>query len=275
MNKKDVHIKELMEKGYTIINNVISQEECLAIGNRLERIEEISKKDRNKYGYEANNRQRTLFNVHYTDPKNFLYLINHPTVVKIVREVLKDDFILSNFNASAAVENNGSGDQEYRVHIDSRKANPNPKNTYQVIVNWCIDDFNEKNGSTMVLPKSHLEEDEPENTRQVHEKLIPIEAPKGSIAVVLGQTWHDIGNNRTNNRRYGIIAYYSCWWIKPTFDFVDSCTEEIYGMLNDEQKMLLNFCSRPPKNWTKRQKTKCNISKLPRSLKEAQKWDGY
>ena len=85
---------------------------------------------------------------------------------------------------------------------------------------------------------------------------------RGSVIYILGQTWHDIGSKHGDNRRWGIIAYYARWWIKPTFDFT-KCGSDVYCRLTPEQKALFGFNSRPPTNADKRILTMTKVDDLP------------
>ena len=94
-------------------------------------------------------------------------------------------------------------------------------------------------------------------------------APKGSIIFTTGQTWHDIGHNLDGKRRWGIIAYYSRWWIKPTFDFVSNCSKKTFSMCNNIQKELLGFNSTPPSKWSiKKHKTLRPKTKIPKKYSD-------
>lgn len=146
--------------------------------------------------------------------------------------------------------------------------------TYQVVANICVDEFTDQNGSTVVVPYSNHTGIDPSDRNVNPSHLVSAEAPKGSVIYLLGQTWHDIGNNISGTRRWSIIAYYSRWWVKPKYDYVQSCTEEIYEMCNERQKELLGFTTRPPADWSKRSKTVCDVSKLPETVEEAKDWDG-
>ena len=188
-----------------------------------------------------------------------------------MQDVLNDKIILSNFNASKSLK---SSEKDYRIHIDSRKPNPNFSNTYQMVAIICLNDFNANNGSTVIVPGSHKSGQDPRNKSFSDYDLLSITAKKGSVIFIPGQTWHDVGQNISGETRWGIIAYYSCWWIKPTYDFVNSCTEEIFNKLTYLQKELLGFNTRPPIDWNKRQKTVTKIEDLPKNLNEAIYWDG-
>lgn len=90
-------------------------------------------------------------------------------------------------------------------------------------------------------------------------------AARGSVVYILGQTWHDIGPNLDGSRRWGVIAYYSRWWIKPTFDFTQA-TPSLYNRLSTRQKVLLGYNSRPPRPDEDRIYTLTRADELPSRL---------
>lgn len=234
-------------------------------------MENRSRQDPDSIIHFEGERQFQLLNIHYQNPEYFLHLISNKKITKLVKKVLNDKFILSNFNASRAKK---SQNKNYRLHIDSRKPMSEFKNTFQIVANICIDDFTSKNGSTVVVPKSHLSGNDPRNENIQKDKILATEASKGSVVFTLGQTWHDIGNNISGDRRWSIIAYYSCWWCKPTYDFVNTCNKEIFSKLTSFEKELLGFTTKPPIDWRSRQKTVCNPDDLPPNYEDARNWDG-
>lgn len=249
-------IKHLEQFGYAIQKNVISEDECNKMTDALDEIENKQKQDGMLCSTDS---QTVLFNVHLEYPELFLDKINIKPVMDVLNTIFQDKFILSNFNASKSGKKGGK-----RVHIDSRIPITNFQNTFQVAVLLCLDDFTEKNGGTIVWPFSHKSDSDPRNIRDKMDIKggITAIAPKGSIVYTLGQTWHDVGPNIDGSRRWGIIGYYSRWWVKPTFDFTQ-CGEKIFSLLNNQQKELLGFTSKPPSDAKKRQQTVIPIEKLP------------
>ena len=55
---------------------------------------------------------------------------------------------------------------------------------------WAIDDFAEKNGTTVVFPKSHTWDS---HRRPTSEKMMKVEMPVGSVIFFLGTTWDYLG----------------------------------------------------------------------------------
>ena len=240
-----IEVFEHLEKfGYAIQKNVIPKEDCEKMAKELD---EIKKEKSDKKAVLSTNAQTTIFNIHLEKPDIFLDKIDLPQVMSVVSQVLKEEFILSNFNASLSGSQGGN-----RIHIDSRVPTKDFSNTLQIVALLCLDDFTPENGCTRIWPESHKSGIDP---RSLRGSTVPGSkeefVPKGSVIYTLGQTWHDVGPNTDGSRRWGIIAYYSRWWIKPTFDFTQ-CGEEMFNKLNQKQKTLFGFSSRPPFSSDKR-----------------------
>lgn len=254
--------EQLEKSGFAIQPGVIPADECARMAAELDRLEKKIREEKSqKYGLTS--AQVTLFNVHFHSPDVFLDKIDLPEVMKTVGGVLKDDFILSNFNASRSGPEGGTG-----VHIDSRVPTRDFQNTLQIVALLCLDDFTAANGGTVVWPGSHLSGTDPRAMRgkdSVPSGHISAVAPRGSVIYVLGQTWHDVGANLDGSRRWGIIAYYSRWWIKPTFEFTQA-PAAIYNRLSTRQKTLLGYNSRPPRPEEGRIYTMTRAEDLPARL---------
>ena len=249
-------LEHLATFGYAIEENVIQEAECVKMAEVLDSLKSKHEKKGSSYDSES---QSVIFNLHLQEPDIFLDKISIPKVMDTLSKIFNDQFTLSNFNGSLAGKKGGN-----RAHIDSRIPITNFKNTFQVAVLFCIDDFTSQNGSTIVWPFSHKSDEDP---RHLREKMtlpggILATAPKGSVIYTLGQTWHDIGPNLDGSRRWGIIAYYTRWWIKPTFDYTQ-CDAKIYEKLTPQQKTLMGFTSKPPKHGDSRHHTVIPVEDLP------------
>ncbi len=82
----------------------------------------------------------------------------------------------------------------------------------QIGVMWAINDFNEENGATRVVPGSHR------YLRSWHLPNLgewqPAEMPSGSVLFYLGSTWHGGGANRSQSSRIGLINTYCLGWLR-------------------------------------------------------------
>lgn len=249
-------VEHLATFGFAIEENVIPLDECIKMAEVLDSLKSNQEKESSIHSTES---QITIFNLHLEEPDIFLDKISIPKVMDTLSKIFNDEFILSNFNGSLPGKTGGN-----RAHIDSRIPISNFKNTFQIAALFCVDDFTPQNGGTVVWPFSHKSDEDPRNLRE--EMTFPggvhVSAPKGSVIYTLGQTWHDVGPNLDGTRRWGIIAYYTRWWVKPTFDYT-RCGATIYDRLTSQQKILLGFSSRPPIHGESRHHTVIPVEELP------------
>jgi len=257
-------VKQLEILGYAKIADILSEETCVLLANRLDEIE----KRRRDAGILYNpGGQVVIYNLHLEDPDLFLPVIDIPEILTVVEKVLGPNFILDSCAGSRSSQVEG----KFGPHIDGHLAISDFFQTTDVQMLICLDPFTKTNGSTKVWPLSHRTGVRINGTDWQKELSEPVllSAPRGSIVIFLGQTWHQIGLNEDNTRRWGLILQYKRWWIKPSFDYTQ-CGEEVFNKLNDTQKRLFGFNSRPPVSADIRKKTLTDINDLPKTYKEVQ-----
>ena len=102
-----------------------------------------------------------------------------------------------------------------------------------------------------------------------------LEAPAGSAAFILGQTWHQVGRNISSDSRWSIFIHYKRWWMKSSTNFT-KCGNKIYNLLNKQQKELFGFnCISPRFDFKKKISHLYmlrNSSKISKSYKKALKY---
>ena len=155
-------LKHLEKYGYAVQENVISSKDCTKMSQALDSL----KLEKEKNGtLHSTNSQIVITNVHLEKPEIFLNKISLPKVMNVISKVLKDEFILSNFNASLPGKTGGS-----RTHIDSRVPIADFKSTLQIVATLCIDDFTVKNGGTIVWPFTHTSGKDPKKCKKEDSK---------------------------------------------------------------------------------------------------------
>jgi ectoine hydroxylase-related dioxygenase (phytanoyl-CoA dioxygenase family) len=167
----------------------------------------------------------------------------------------KPNYILSYYNAR-------SSGSKLDLHIDSYVPNPGPWCT-AIQISFLLDDANESNGCTVVVPGSHRSG---EYTDRGLEDLVPVIARAGDIVIWDSRLWHGTTENATGASRWALIATMTQWWVKQSMDIPRSLPEEIYLQLSDEQKALLGFCAIPPRDERERINTKCGYDFLKPSV---------
>ena len=83
---------------------------------------------------------------------------------------------------------------------------------------FCVDDFTKINGSTWVIPGSHLFDNFPSN-EYINNNKIQIEAKSGQYIVINSMVYHSGGFNKSNNTRRGINNVYTIPFIKQQIEF--------------------------------------------------------
>ncbi|HBQ97865.1 MULTISPECIES: phytanoyl-CoA dioxygenase family protein [unclassified Roseofilum] len=124
-------------------------------------------------------------------------------------EPFAGEALLSSLSANIACK----GGSAMPLHFDQGYL---PVTPYPMVINmmWMLSDFTEENGATLMVPGSHKLQPQQAIKGQaipVPEEApepIPAVAPAGTAMVFDGRLWHGTGANKTDDPRYGILAYY-------------------------------------------------------------------
>lgn len=145
----------------------------------------------------------------------------------------------TNFQVSAMSANIVSeGAMPQALHSDSSFI-PNPLPTYPLIANaaWCLDDFTEAGGATLVVPGSHRLHSHP--PMETLEGAIPVECPRGSIFVQNGNLWHHSGRRTLPGSRVAMFNYYSRMFLRPLEDYYSKLPEEAFARNSPRLRTLV------------------------------------
>ena len=242
----------LLEKnGFVLIPNLISKKKCDFFKKMLEKTYEkySSKYSKNKNSNILSDKsmEKVVFNLHNKSLKWF-ELFENKTVLNILDIVLKkgsyqnnEPYYLNNISARCPLK----GNQGQHIHLDSNLPGVN----YNIVSNviWYFDDVNKKNGTTIVIPKSHKIKKYADNSKKIKNKTY-INATKGSVLIFNGNLWHGGSEKRNNNSRWALVLGYARWFIKPSFDYMFNTPKNIFNKMTRKQKKLLGFEHVPPKD---------------------------
>jgi len=245
----DSHIDEIKSEGYSIIEGLISPEQCDFYVDLLEQEhDKYSKHYANKFftsslGDKSN--EKVVFNLHNKNLKWF-DLFENKTIIKVLDELLKagsyknsEPYHLLNISARSPQMNG----KKQQLHLDSNL--PGGDYPLIIVVLWMLEDFTIENGATRIVPGSHKFDYYAEDNK-IYDNEIIIQGKKGSALVYNASLWHGGGANITKKTRWGVVLGYGRWFIKPSFDLLNNTPKEIYEKLTDNQKALLGFNSIPP-----------------------------
>ena len=171
-------------------------------------------------------------------------LIEDPTILGLAQKVLGPDCVLAEASATSIGPHTDGGAWHVDVPLGQL---PEPLPDFPLTVQnvWMMDDFRVENGATQVVVDSHLTRRKPA-WGEGQENAIALEAPAGSVAIWLSNTWHRSGPNATERPRRAVICYYSRSWIKPFTDYVSSIDPHMAREFSPQLRYLLGFSAHPP-----------------------------
>jgi ectoine hydroxylase-related dioxygenase (phytanoyl-CoA dioxygenase family) len=241
------------EYGMCLIRDAISQAEVDVIENRLNEQAEAegslelaakmqSGEGQGKPSTDEQKVSRLLWNL-INKGDCFIPLINHPTIIEMVRYIIGEKVLLCSMGAHM----NSPDNQRMPLHQDQWPLVPHPM-PVAVMCNvlLLITDNAEQNGGTRMVPGSHKWPTVSYQQMNSEEGLkIPksVTAPRGTAVVYDARIWHSNGFNRSNGFRNNIAIPYLQPWIRPQENHQYSVRQEVFDKLTDEQRDILGFSS--------------------------------
>lgn len=211
----DFHVENILNKGYSVINNLYTKEETLSYRKKLDVIYEIQK---NEIGgsdnlKSINDEFIVRLPLSYND--EFLEMAKNIKVINILNKLLGDYYILmlqngiinmpSEFNYQASWHR----DLNYQHFVSSRPLS--------ISVLHCLDNFTKLTGGTYFLPGSQKSE-KFLSEKYILENEITVEAEEGSVFLFDSMLFHRAGHNTSNNIRRGVNHMYCLPFIKQQID---------------------------------------------------------
>jgi ectoine hydroxylase-related dioxygenase (phytanoyl-CoA dioxygenase family) len=202
-----VHVKEVAEQGYTIVENAIEPDLVDALNDSLSRLERFFETKPSPNSFEGHNTLRIYNLLAYDDVWQRVPV--HSNVLPIVDGVLDPGCLISSLSSI----NIGPGEAAQPIHADDQLI-PLAKPHAPTVCNsmWALTDFTAANGATRIIPGSHLYDHNPDYGTPYDS--IPAEMEKGSVLVWHGSLWHGGGANTTDAPRVGIAMNYCAGFIR-------------------------------------------------------------
>lgn len=211
----DAEKAHLDEHGYCIVPGVLAPAAVAELRGRLWRATEESERrgaPTRNVGLDPNEHNVRVFNLLDLD-RAFRDLIQHPLALALVRHVLGERFLISNFTANIALP----GSRPMKLHSDQSIVIPEPwLAPWALNVIWCLDDVREANGATRFVPGSHRVTRRAGLPADAEARSLPFEAEAGAAIAMDGRMWHTSGANTTaDEQRAMLFGYYSADFIRP------------------------------------------------------------
>jgi hypothetical protein len=119
------------------------------------------------------------------------------------------------------------------LHADNQFfPEPFPVQVHVATAIWCCDDFNEENGSTHLVAGSHRLFRHP-RPGEGRDRAVAVEAPRGSIVIWSGHTWHSSGGRTAPGKRVALHTGFSRPHIRP---FEAYSPDEVEPLVDYDQR---------------------------------------
>jgi ectoine hydroxylase-related dioxygenase (phytanoyl-CoA dioxygenase family) len=214
----DIHLEEFRQLGYTIVKNVLPEDTIELLRNEAQRIYKLQEKAFGKENLEAINEKymaRAL--LCYSDP--FLDLARNETMVKYVEQILGSYYILHLQNC--IINMPGEEHHQSSWHRDFPYQNWVSTDPIGCNVFYCLDDFSEETGSTIMLPFSHKMTHMP-TIPFLQKHSIQVTAKAGSVLFFDSMLFNKAGYNRSKNQlRRGVNHLYARAIVRQQISFPD------------------------------------------------------
>lgn len=196
----------LDEQGYLPLGRILTDDEVVAIRDRLDELGEIEGEDAGQELHQEPGTVR-LANLLEKDPV-FEKFITTPRVLAGITHVIGTSVQLSSLSSRAALPGYG----QLGMHTDWSE--PFEPGNYQVCNSaWMLDDFSVENGGTRIVPGSHRSGQLPENGMRDpeadHPDQINMTGDAGSVTIFNSHLWHGGATNHTTAPRHLVLSYFT------------------------------------------------------------------
>ncbi len=194
----------LREEGWVVLRDLLSGREIAALRAALAPVVAANGLGRNDFEGRRTERVYALL----AKCAEVAMLVEHPRILAIGDAFLEPGYLLSSVQAV----NIHPGERAQALHCDDDAgAPPRPRTPQGFSTMWALDDFGSDNGSTRLVPRSHLRGGG-EAIRTEEAESVRMTA--GSVLVYLGGVEHGGGEHRGHRPRLGVSVIYCQPWLR-------------------------------------------------------------
>jgi len=238
-SQKEDHINKIQKDGYTIVNNVLSLDECKLISEKLDKLTE---EDLKYFGKERLAQLNEIGIIRALMAKDgyFTTLILHPKVYPIVSAIMGETAILHLQNSIIVYPEKKHGQSHFHRDFQKDFVSSKPLSLNAI---WMIDDFNRETGATWIVPGTHKESEWP-SEEYLEKNAIQVNGKAGSVMIFDSMLIHKGGSNKSNIIRRAVNHQFTRPFIKQQID-LPSFLGEKYDK-NSKIGQILGYWSIPP-----------------------------
>jgi ectoine hydroxylase-related dioxygenase (phytanoyl-CoA dioxygenase family) len=224
--------RDLDDNGYAILEGVLDAGELAAVRGRL--VEQADQEREEGWALAYDDQSQAVVNL-LSKGAVFADLVQSAPVLALLERLLGPELLLSSITSNII----GPGTKAQLLHGDQRLV-PDPWLIPMVAnVAWILDDFTETNGATRIVPGSHVHGRNPDPDNPP--AAVPVIAKAGSAMVFDGRLWHGAGENRSDNKRHVIFAYYCAPWIRQQENMFLGLDPVLVEAFSPRLKALLGY----------------------------------
>mgnify|MGYP003600249307 CR=1 FL=1 len=210
----DAHIEELQINGFSILNEVLTEQELIDCRVKLDNIYEIQKENFGEENLKKIN-ENNLVRCPLVYDDFFLKIAANRNVLEVVVKIIGEYFILHLQNGIINKPNEEHHQSSW--HRDLPYQNFVISKPLAIGALFCIDDFTDESGATFVLPHSHRVESIP-SSHFVEKHSKQVLAKAGSVILFDAMLFHKAGYNSANFTRRAINNVYIAPILKQQID---------------------------------------------------------
>ena len=234
-----VHVENMQRDGYTVVEDFLDAGTLAEIRAGL--VPHLGQhRGRNSFEGFTTERVYTLVG----RGRVFERLAEDERVLSLIGRFLQPNFLLSAAQAICIYP----GEAEQGLHFDdSFYRVPRPRPALSVSMICAIDDFTAENGSTVIVPGSHLWGPSGPDLQQksaAHKRPLIMKA--GSCIVFLGTLIHGGGANRSTAPRIALTYQYCEGWLRQQENVFLSIPRDIARNMSPRVRELLGYNIWPP-----------------------------
>ncbi|MEM7019868.1 MAG: phytanoyl-CoA dioxygenase family protein [Pseudomonadota bacterium] len=196
------HVDNIQKNGYSIMENAIDENFQAEICAELDRLEQVRPGGDIPPGPFTGFVTKRWFDL-LNDADVWQRVAIHPWIMQVLPGVLGDAFLLSTMGSAVV----GDGEEAQPLHVDDTVyLFPRPHPNLVCNTMWALSDFNEATGATRIVSGSNNWDHDPQ-LGETYDS-ISLDMPAGSIAFVVGTTYHGAGQNTSGKDRVALTINY-------------------------------------------------------------------
>jgi len=254
-DKFEAALIDVHDRGYVIIEDVLSPGDCEDYRQILEHFMAVSPTGRNVFEGTSSHRLYALL----AKSDRFADMIEHPLALAFAEHFLGESCLLS---ACLSI-NLHPGETVQPWHTDDGHISvPQPHGVFGISAFWALDDTTDMNGATEVLPFSHQwdapdiagrlqdehfgQREDLSATSQGDIECVKATMKAGAIMIMRSDVWHRGGANQTDTDRLIVTPQYCAGWARPLETMLLAVPPETVARLPSRTQALLGYSIHTP-----------------------------